>query len=704
MKIRITLSVCALLLGLAWFNLPSSNGASTMSRLWQFSQASAAALFAPAPTGAKVCGVVSAYTPATTAAGSIKIGGLSFTIAPGASLKGVVVGQDSCFTFCFDDQGRIATQDGNATAGQGLPQVCGIVTNYSASLGGVYGAVTIGGAKLRLAQGTYFSGQDQVAPGSNSCLIPVGLGDGVGAGSFFMQNSSPKQIRIPAIVRGQTFGADPQEDTFNLPVPVILTLDSDQASVFAVSQNTFGKTLSSDHGRVEGVSYSTPNSTLQAVSCNESFWDVDLELAGSGTTDGDMVTINLLNADKTVAQQLAMFTIQNGGALLTNLHPDVKLNYIGMSTKGAGFFAPFLIGAGTSGLRTASLALALSQSSRAFNGCYQLAVEIKRGSGAGTTTVVLEDVIVKRMERPSDRDSSIGLGLNGGMGWYPTGRVCDFVCWPCAVLPPPPQQTSGLSGYVYCDGNNNGVKEAGEGGLANVEVKLLGAGGQLINTKKTDGNGFYRFDVLPGTYTVMEVQPASGVTGDGKDAAGSCGGTVGNDMISGIVVGANTECTDYNFGEQCNVTTSKCDTICWRTTQFFLTNISHLPGGTVLIYGVNANNPVGNQSAANAIRQALNGGAAATQRFNKEYVTGQLSISYAGGSGSPVTFNTYWSPLTCSGIAFGPVTLSNGVTLSSTSLLDTLVTQSNLAVRENRQQDLGALADIWALLNGRCGQ
>lgn len=704
MKLRITLFVCALVLSLAWLSLPSSNGTSTLGRMWQYSRASAAAIFAPAPTGAKVCGVVSAYTPATTAAGSIKIGGLSFTIAPGASLKGVAVGQDSCFSFCFDDQGRIAGQDGNATAGQGLPQVCGIVTNYSASLGGIYGAVTIGGAKFRLAQGAYFSGQEQVAPGSNSCLIPTGSGDVVNSGSFFMQNTSPKQVRIPAIVRGKTFGSDSQEDTFNLPEPVILTLDSDQASVFSVGQNTFGKILSSDHHKVEGVTYATPNSTLQAVSCNESFWDMDFELASSGSTDGDMVTINLLNADKTVAQQLAMFTFQNGGALLTNLHPDVKFNYIGMTTRGVGSFVPFIISAGTSGMRTASLALALSQSSKAFSGCYQLAFEIKRAGGAGSTTMVLEDVIVKRMERPSDRDVSIGLGLmTASLGWFPTGRVCDFVCWPCAVLPPPPQQASGLSGYVYCDSNNNGVKESGEAGLANVEIKLLGAGGQLINTKKTDGNGFYRFDVLPGTYTLMEVQPTGGVTGDGKDAAGSCLGTVGNDMISNIVVGPSTECTDYNFGELCG-TSTKCDTICWRTTQFFITNISHLPGGTVLIYGVNANNPVGNQTAVNSIRQALNGGPGATQRFNKEYLTGQLSISYAGGSGSPVTFNTFWSPLTCSGIAFGSVTLSNGVTLSSASLLDTLVSQSNLAIRENRTQDMGALADIWALLNGHCGQ
>src|SRR5207244_4912434 len=116
---------------------------SGLGRLGQLSRASAAAVFAPAPMGARICGVVSAYAPATTAVGSLKIGSLTFTIAPGAALKGVVVGQDSCFTFCFDDQGRIAGQDGNASAGQGFPQICGIVTNVSASGGGADGTVTI---------------------------------------------------------------------------------------------------------------------------------------------------------------------------------------------------------------------------------------------------------------------------------------------------------------------------------------------------------------------------------------------------------------------------------------------------------------------------------------------------------------------------------------------------------------------------------
>ncbi|MEP7339276.1 MAG: SdrD B-like domain-containing protein, partial [Acidobacteriota bacterium] len=414
--------------------------------------------------------------------------------------------------------------------------------------------------------------------------------------------------------------------------------------------------------------------------------------------EGDMVTVKLLNSDKSVAQQIAMFTIQGGGALLTQLNPDVKLNASLMSTKGLGYFAPFMLYAGASGLRTVPLALVFDPSSKALNGCFQLAVEIKRASGAGTTTVVIDNIIVKRMERPNDRGVSIGTGLmTGAVGWFPTGRVCDFICWPCRVDTPPSSQS--LSGYVYCDSNNNGVKDAGEA-LSGVGISLSGTQNK---TAVTNGDGFYQFDVLPGIYKLTETQPGSPVTGDGKAFVGSCSGTAGVNMISDISVAANAHCVNYNFSEQCNVVPTKCDTICWRPTQYFITYIRNLPGGTVLIYGVNANNPVGNQSSNNAVRQALYGGQSVTQRFNKEYVTGQLSISSAGGSGSPVTFNTFWSPLSCSGIAFAPVTLSNGVTLSPSSLLDTLVTQSNLAIRENRTQDMGALASIWALLNGRCG-
>jgi hypothetical protein len=52
---------------------------------------------------------------------------------------------------------------------------------------------------------------------------------------------------------------------------------------------------------------------------------------------------------------------------------------------------------------------------------------------------------------------------------------------------------------------------------------------------------------------------------------------VGDDIITNIVVPANGACANYNFGEKC--TSTKCDTICWRSTQHWINNFRYLPGG-----------------------------------------------------------------------------------------------------------------------------
>jgi hypothetical protein len=80
----------------------------------------------------------------------------------------------------------------------------------------------------------------------------------------------------------------------------------------------------------------------------------------------------------------------------------------------------------------------------------------------------------------------------------------------------------------------------------------------------------------------------------------------------------------------------------------------------------------------------------------------QLSFANVGGTGSPRVFDTFWSPLKCSGIRFQPVTLSNGVTITEESVLDVLFTQAVLAIKQNRTADFVPLANIIALLNGRC--
>jgi len=146
----------------------------------------------------------------------------------------------------------------------------------------------------------------------------------------------------------------------------------------------------------------------------------------------------------------------------------------------------------------------------------------------------------------------------------------------------------------------------------------------------------------------------------------------------------------------------KCDTICFRSPTYWSFYLNSLPNGSILIGGINFNNPVSIQRNKDLIRQTLQNNASAMQLLNQQFVTLQLSLAANGGTASPVVFNVFWSPLRCSGVNFTPVTLSNGVTLSKDSLLDTLFMQCQLAIRENRSQDFAPLAQILLLLNSRC--
>ncbi|WP_280523915.1 SdrD B-like domain-containing protein, partial [Nitrosomonas aestuarii] len=116
------------------------------------------------------------------------------------------------------------------------------------------------------------------------------------------------------------------------------------------------------------------------------------------------------------------------------------------------------------------------------------------------------------------------------------------------VLPPP--EPASISGFVYCDDNDDGVKDAGEVGLNNVTIQLLNAAGVVISTTTTAADGSYSFTGLDaGTYSVVEpTQPAG--KNDGKETAGSTGGNTDvNETISQITVNAGENSTDNNFGE-----------------------------------------------------------------------------------------------------------------------------------------------------------
>ncbi|MGH9847615.1 MAG: glycosyl hydrolase, partial [Blastocatellia bacterium] len=67
-----------------------------------------------------------------------------------------------------------------------------------------------------------------------------------------------------------------------------------------------------------------------------------------------------------------------------------------------------------------------------------------------------------------------------------------------------------------------------------------------------------------------------------------------------------------------------CNSLCFRSAQYFLNNLNRLPGGAVVVPGVNFNNPVSTNSTA--VQQALRGGNAAGARFSRQYVAAQLNL------------------------------------------------------------------------------
>ena len=111
---------------------------------------------------------------------------------------------------------------------------------------------------------------------------------------------------------------------------------------------------------------------------------------------------------------------------------------------------------------------------------------------------------------------------------------------------------STIAGSVYVDASGDGLRQAGETGIHNVTVTLTGtdaAGAAVHKTATTDANGDYTFsDLLSGTYTLTETQPAA--YADGLDHIGSVGGTTGNDVLSAIPLPAGVDATGYLFGEQ----------------------------------------------------------------------------------------------------------------------------------------------------------
>jgi uncharacterized repeat protein (TIGR01451 family) len=123
-----------------------------------------------------------------------------------------------------------------------------------------------------------------------------------------------------------------------------------------------------------------------------------------------------------------------------------------------------------------------------------------------------------------------------------------------------------VSGSVFLDGNNDGVRNGSDTGLAAVQVTLTGAdlnGVSITSTASSDGSGNYTvFDLPQGSYTVTQqlAQPvvAGTPTLNGRTTAGTISGaTVGTatpvttvpSAVSGIVLPAAADSINNNFAE-----------------------------------------------------------------------------------------------------------------------------------------------------------
>ncbi len=105
---------------------------------------------------------------------------------------------------------------------------------------------------------------------------------------------------------------------------------------------------------------------------------------------------------------------------------------------------------------------------------------------------------------------------------------------------------------VYYDFNGNGVQDAGELGIPNVTVYLKDSGGAVIDTKVTDANGYYIFDVMEdtGTFTVEVDQgtlPNNVIQTDDPDSACPSAGCDGSTTASIPAVGTMFDTADFGY-------------------------------------------------------------------------------------------------------------------------------------------------------------
>jgi hypothetical protein len=114
---------------------------------------------------------------------------------------------------------------------------------------------------------------------------------------------------------------------------------------------------------------------------------------------------------------------------------------------------------------------------------------------------------------------------------------------------------SSLSGHVYLDLNNSGVRTSNDPPIPGTTITLTGTNDLNASVRvvvQTDTNGFYQFaNLRPGSYTITETPPSGYVAGQLHVGTlnGATAGTSGANLFA-VPVGQGETGQDYDFGEQ----------------------------------------------------------------------------------------------------------------------------------------------------------
>jgi hypothetical protein len=113
-------------------------------------------------------------------------------------------------------------------------------------------------------------------------------------------------------------------------------------------------------------------------------------------------------------------------------------------------------------------------------------------------------------------------------------------------------EPASLSGFVYHDHNDNGVKELVDEGLGGVTINLTGTddrGDPVSLSQQTAADGSYSFGNLrPGNYSLVKATQPDGFL-DGKNTIGSQGGQASGNSFTQISLSPGVAGANNNFAE-----------------------------------------------------------------------------------------------------------------------------------------------------------